>query len=372
MAQSISMLTTYPPTHCGIASFSHSLVSALDRLGIEVSIGDLSDPDTTGLVRTLNGADVAMVQHEFGIFRGEAGASVLDIIGKLGVPTVTVLHTVPESPSGAQRSVLQRLLDVSDAVVTLSYSAARALRRVYEVRPRSLHVIPHGVDDLWHHRRPHLRSEATRFLTWGLIGRGKGLEWMLHAISRITDVDPLPEYTIAGRTHPKVLEREGGAYLQELRAMAQDLGVDNRVHFIEGYLGPERLRDLIGQADAFVLPYDNDDQVTSGVLVESIAAGGPVIATRFPHAREMLSAGAGLLVNRRNADQLAAAVRTVMTDPARTRVMRQISVAASRDLLWSRVAEQYVMLADELTAFDERRQGPPPLVQIPLATGTGR
>lgn len=390
MRKSISMLSTFPPTHCGIATFAQSLSDALGRHDVEVHRialdydRELSDGngfsglhrdtiDTSTTARSINDAELAIIQHEFGIFAGDAGEDVLAIIDGVGVPIITVLHTVPATPQAAQRRILQRLLDISDAIVVLSYSAARVLRHAYEVRPRSVHVIPHGSVDLWAKRRHASATHAPRLLTWGLIGRGKGLESALHALAHVADLDPRPEYIIAGSTHPKVHRHEGDRYREELRELADTLGVADQVHFVDGYLDDERLANLVSHADAFVLPYDNDEQVTSGVLVEALAAGGPVIATRFPHARELLANGTGLLVNRRDPGQLAEAIRAIASEPARTRVMRDASIAASRNFLWHRVADDYLTLADELTTFDERRLVPRPVIQIPapVATGTG-
>ncbi len=390
MAQSISMLSTFPPTRCGIATFGQSLADSLTRHGIQIrrvvlDYGEeMSDhdgfdgfhqreSDAARTARALNSADVAIIQHEFGIFGGDDGEEVLSIVDRLGIPIITVLHTVPAAPRAAQRRILQRLLDISDAIIALSYSATRVLRRGYEVRPRTLHVIPHGSTDLWHARRQVDPPPPTRLLTWGLIGRGKGLEWMLQALALVDDIDPLPEYIIAGSTHPKVLRDEGDRYRQDLIDLVDSLGLEDRVTFIDGYLDNDQLAELVRQATAFALPYDNDEQVTSGVLVEALTAGGPVIATRFPHAQELLGTGTGLLVNRRNPEELAEAIRTVARDAARIRVMKEASVAASRDFLWHRVAEDYLTLADELTTFDERRLVPRPVIQIPTpaATGTG-
>lgn len=388
MAQSISMLSTFPPTHCGIATFAQSLTESLSRQGIGVrrvaldSDGDHGDgigftavhrdsSDIAATARALNRADAVIVQHEFGIFDGDDGEEVLALVDRLGIPIITVLHTVPSTPRAPQRRILQRLLDISDAVVALSYSAARVLRRAYEIRPRTLHVIPHGTADLWHVRRQSARLHPTRLLTWGLIGPGKGLEWMLEALALVDDVDSLPEYVIAGSTHPKVHRHQGDRYRRTLIEQADSLGIAERVTFVDGYLDDERLAELVGQATAFVLPYDNEEQVTSGVLVEAIAAGGPVIATRFPHARELLGTGTGLLVNRRNPAELAEAIRMICTDESRIRAMREASIAASRDFLWHRVAEQYLTLADELTTFDERRLVPRPVIQIPAPAASG-
>ena len=87
------------------------------------------------------------------------------------------------------------------------------------------------------------------------------------------------------------------------------------VSFDESYRDLPDLTRLIGSADLVVLPYDSQDQVTSGVLVDAVACGRPVIATAFPHAIELLSSGAGIVVPQRDAAALADVVRGLVAHP---------------------------------------------------------
>ena len=73
---------------------------------------------------------------------------------------------------------------------------------------------------------------------------------------------------------------------------AQERDVADRVHFQARFLPTAALGQLIGGADVVLLPYDSLEQVTSGVLIEAVTAGKPVVSTCFPHAMELLG-GAG-------------------------------------------------------------------------------
>jgi glycosyltransferase involved in cell wall biosynthesis len=111
---------------------------------------------------------------------------------------------------------------------------------------------------------------------------------------------------------------------------------------------------MIARSSIVVLPYDSPDQVTSGVLVDAIAAGRPVIATAFPHAIELLAGGAGIVVPRRDPMALAAAMRTILTSP---RLAESMSAEARRlapSLAWSSVAGRYAALGERLI----RRRAP--------------
>ena len=134
-------------------------------------------------------------------------------------------------------------------------------------------------------------------------------------MAELDDLRPRPQYVVAGATHPKVHERQGEAYRDMLVDRAARSRAAFHVSFDDTYRDLADLTDLIGSADVVVLPYDSADQVTSGVLVDAVAAGRPVIATAFPHAVELLASGAGIVVPQRDPHALAAAIRSVLTDP---------------------------------------------------------
>ena len=178
-------------------------------------------------------------------------------------------------------------------------------------------------------------------LTWGLLGPGKGVEWAIRAVALLVG-DVELEYVVAGATHPKVRSVAGETYRASLMALADRLGVADRVVFDGSYRTSEDLRDLVCTADVVVLPYDSTEQVTSGVLVDAIAAGRPVVATSFPHARELLATGAGQVVPHRDPAALAAALAELLSVPRR---LEQASAEACRlapQLAWDAVAARFV------------------------------
>lgn len=365
------MISTYPPTQCGIATFADSLSRALVQHGASVDIVDLptasgGPPHDAVLHRhqglanvsitasLLNSFDVVILQHEFGIWDGDHGRGVVDLLSEIAVPVITVLHTVPGIPRGGERRVLQRLLDISDAIVTLSHSSHRRLTRDYVVRPRSTQMIPHGADVRWPNRDPQ-DSATGRLLTWGLLGQGKGVEWGIKALAILERRGLQAEYIVAGATHPNVVRTDGERYRRSLTETATRLGVADRLTLVDGYLSPTRLQGLMNTASAFLLPYDSQDQITSGVLVEALAAGGPVVATRFPHAVELLGTGAGLLVDHQDPVAIANAVETLVKDPHACQEMRRRSELVSEAFAWDRIGEEYLVLANRLWRGSEVR-----------------
>jgi polysaccharide biosynthesis protein PslF len=384
MPATYGFLSTYPPTQCGLATFNAALATHLtaasggsgvvrlvagdDRGGLEI---DRNAPrvvhtwrtDTPGgwtaAANVLNRFDVAIVQHEYGIYPGDAGAEVLPLLRAVKVPTIVVLHTVLSAPDPLQRSVLERIVAAADAVVTMTDTARQRLVTGYRVDPAKVSVIPHGAAS--HTSAPRDRHDRPHLLTWGLLGPGKGIEWALRALARLQDMDPAPTYTVAGRTHPKVLEQHGDAYRDSLQKLATELGVADAVTWADVYLDETSLSRLIRSADVVVLPYDSTEQVTSGVLIEAVGAGVPVVATEFPHAVELLADGPGLLVPHQDPDAMAAGIRHLLAAP--DVAGRLTGLAGGPTLRWPAVAARYHAVAARLLA--DRTPVPATTTSIP-------
>jgi glycosyltransferase involved in cell wall biosynthesis len=132
----------------------------------------------------------------------------------------------------------------------------------------------------------------------------------------------------------------------------QRTGVSRAVSFDDSYRDLPALKRLISGTDLVVLPYDSEDQVTSGVLVDAVACGRPVIATAFPHAVELLSSGAGVVVPQRDPWALAEVVRSVVDHPELLSQMAAQCRRLAPELSWLAVARRYDELATSLLATE--------------------
>jgi glycosyltransferase involved in cell wall biosynthesis len=361
---SIGLLSTYPPTQCGLATFSAALCEELNtplgvvrvvdeeesHSGSEVTahLVNGSAGSAARAVHHLDGYDVALIQHEYGIYGGPDGRDVLDIVEALSVPSIIVLHTVLQEPTVSQRLILQRLLRAADVIVTMTETARDRLIDRYDADPAQLVVIPHGAVDHRADTAVHIPSGHPLVLTWGLIGPGKGIEWAIDAMPGLRDLGV--RYVVAGKTHPKVLQRDGEAYRESLQARIDALGVGDLVELDDGYLGVAELAALVSTADVVLLPYDSREQVTSGVLIEAVAAGRPVVSTAFPHAIELLTDGPGLVVPQRDPLAIEQALRRVLTEPGLAVSLAAHAVEEAPNLVWGAVAERYRIIAEGLAS----------------------
>jgi polysaccharide biosynthesis protein PslF len=367
MPKAYALLGTYPPTQCGLATFSAALFAHLcgpgDRAGVvrvldeptrcsapEV-VHDLvngSAPSAATAVRVLNCFDVTIVQHEYGIYGGPDGRDLIPLLEALRVPSIVVLHTVMARPTTRQRMILVDVIDSASAVVTMTQAGRSRLLDIYGTSPAKVFVIPHGSADNRVAATSRPRNREHRALTWGLLGPGKGIEHAIDAIALLRDRGLQVAYTVAGQTHPRVRARDGEAYRRLLEERVRARGVEDRICFDSRFLPADALVHLIDAADVVLLPYDSLEQVTSGVLIEAVAAGKPVVSTSFPHAVELLADGAGLLVQRRHPADIADALDRVFTEPGLSARMGRRSTDLAPQLLWTAVASSYRELAASL------------------------
>jgi polysaccharide biosynthesis protein PslF len=347
------ILGPYSPTPNGLARFGAGLSSALCAHGSQSGVIRMADGQNSMCQDLLNEVDVAIIQHEFGSYGGADGDEVLDIVDGLHVPSIIIAHTIPKTPTSHQRSVLEKIAATAGQVVVMSDAARQRLCASYSVERRKVITIPHGatVPNSPRAKRP---SRPT-ILTWGLLGPGKGIERVIDAMPSLKDVPGRPRYLVAGPTHPKVLAAEGEAYRNTRIEQARSIGVADSVSFDSGYYDNAMLTALIQQASVVVLPYDSTEQVTSGVLVDAIANGRPVVATAFPHAVELLSSGAGVIVGHDDPAALASVLHQIITQPRLAGSLAAEARQRAPEMAWPVVASAYVGLANRLLAL--RRTG---------------
>ena len=364
----VALVSTYPPTVCGLATFTSNLSAAIAApesgwRAVVVRIMDHAEADTHGevvaqwitgdraslsrAVTAIESSDVVVLQHEYGLFGGPDGQDVLKLIEAVQVPLVAVLHTVLVDPTVHQRHILDQVMTSASLTVVHSDAARRRLISVHGADAEQVVVVPHGAAANF--LGPVLPDiERPAVLTWGLLGPGKGIEHGISAVALLQQRSPAPVYIVAGQTHPKVLAAQGEHYRYQLHDQSRDLGIANRVYFDDSYRDWDSLRALIRSVDVVLLPYDSRDQVSSGVLVEAIASGKPVVATRFPHAEELLSRGAGLTVTQGDFQAMADALDRVLYEPG---LAARMAIASRREgarLLWPVVGATYRSLIAEV------------------------
>ena len=390
--KNIAFIGNSLPRRCGIATFTTDLQQAVSKSPARVEtaivamtdhghtydypasvwlhIPDESLEDYVRAAEALNAGrfDVVSLQHEFGIFGGEAGSHILALLSRLEMPVVTTLHTVLAAPNVAQRRVLTRIIDMSAKVVVMAEKGRALLRQVYGVPMEKIEVIPHGIPDIAFCEPDQAKQKLgfegrSVILTFGLLSPNKGIEIMIDAMPLILKSKPDAVYVVLGATHPNLVRNEGEAYRESLIARALDLGVENNVVFLNQFVDQATLLDFISMCDVYATPYLTEAQMTSGTLAYSFGLGKAVVSTPYWHARELLADGRGVLVPFSDAETIGAEIATLLTDRTRRDDMRVRAYAESRSMTWQRTAERYLALFGEAIQRTTRTK--------PLVSGGG-
>jgi len=367
----IALIGNSLPRKCGIATFTTDLQQAIvaSRPHLEaviaamndghqvydypqavvVQIGDKTPKDYNRAADFLNAGEFEAIslQHEFGIFGGEAGRFILPLLARVHAPIVTTLHTVLAQPALSQRRVLEEIIGLSAKVVVMAAKGAQLLREVYATPADKIEIIPHGVPDFPFVEPEEAKaklglSNRTVILTFGLLSPNKGVEFMIDAMPEILRHCPDAVYVVLGATHPSLISSEGEAYRLSLVSRVEALGIERHVLFFNQFVDKATLLGFIAMCDAYVTPYLNEAQMTSGTLAYSFGLGKAIVSTPYWHAQELLADGLGLLVPFRDARALSAAIVGLLTDDVRRRVIRERGYAASRSMTWEKVADRYV------------------------------
>jgi glycosyltransferase involved in cell wall biosynthesis len=367
----IAFVGNYLPRQCGIATFTTDLCTALaaeygserlfaipvndpessyeypERVRLELEQEDLASYERAAEFLNFNGNDLVCLQHEYGIYGGVAGRHILALLHRLKMPVVTTLHTVLREPDGDQRAVLEEIARLSDRMVVMSEPAARFLREVYGVSGGKIDVIPHGVPDLSFMDPNYFKDKfgtegKSVLLTFGLLSPNKGIENVIRALPAILARHANVVYIVTGVTHPHVRRREGERYRNELRALAEQLGVSSQVIFNNRFVSAEELVEHVGAADIYITPYRQEAQVVSGTLAIAFGAGKAIVSTPYWHARELLADERGMIVPFDRPDAIADAVIELLENDAKRHAMRKRAYLHSRATTWPRTARAYM------------------------------
>ena len=370
VARKIAFVGSYMPRQCGIATFTADLRRAVAERFPEstpwvVALTDIEAgyPYPDVVTREIQQAspvdyaeaadfvnaehpDLVCLQHEYGIFGGDAGAHILLFLERLKVPVVTTLHTVLEHPDAEQERVLNEVIRLSSRLVVMTAHTRELLLGRYEIQADKVDQIAHGIPDTqW--REPELGKAhfgvegRPVLLTFGLLSPGKGIELALRALPSVVERFPNAIYFILGATHPHLVRDQGEEYRESLETLARELNVEKNVRFFDRFVELDELTQFIGAADLYLTPYLNEAQAVSGTLAYAFGCGKPVISTPYWHAKELLDDGNGVLVPFNDSDAIATAVVDLLADRTALKAMEAKAYKLGRSMVWSRTAEKY-------------------------------
>lgn len=381
--ETVALIGNYLPRQCGIATFTSDLLRSLitekpdtdcwaiavndipggykypPEVRFELDQKNIVDYRLAAEFLNANQVDIVCLQHEFGIFGGDQGSHILDLVGNLRMPVITTLHTVLSDPNPRQKAIIRRLGAISDRVVVLSRKAIGMLDSIYNIPPSKVVFIPHGIPDVPfvdpNYYKDQFGVEGKRvILTFGLLSPDKGIEYMIDAMAKIVKRFPDVVYIVLGVTHPNIRREQGESYRLSLQRRARELGIGDHLIFHNRFVELHELCEFLGAADVYVTPYLKKEQIVSGTLSYALGTGKAVVSTPYWYAEEMLAENRGRLVPFREADAMAEAVMELLDNETERHAMRKRAYLYCREMIWKEVARKYLELFSTVLAERER------------------
>jgi len=373
-------LGTYPPKQCGIATFSMDLRNSLTIHGNDVKVMAVSEkrnkyiyPEevvceleqhckhdyikAASFINASRDIDLVIIQHEYGIYGGQDGEYIMDLVGLLLKPYVLITHTVLPRPTRRCKNILNYLASRASGIVCMTKKSGGLMIDLYEAPSELIYLIAHGVpefkkEDAGVLKKRHGLQEREIISTFGLIGPGKGLELGIEAAARIAPAHPEILYLILGRTHPMLVEKEGERYRHMLEDMVKDRKLEANVQFVNKYLSNEELGEYLYMTDIYLSPYPNKDQAVSGTMAFAIGCGRAIVSTPYSYALDALADGRGLIAKKAKADDLAALIESILLDPVLKSELQTKSLNLGRNWTWPNVGLQYTNMFKAMLEID--------------------
>lgn len=378
----LAYIGTYPPRECGIGTFTMNLYKSMvinnetAKDSIEGFIVAMNDNELTynypeevkltirqehqrdylEAVKFINlsGADLCVLEHEFGIYGGQNGIYILPLLHRLEIPLIVTLHTIVKTPSYNEKAVLQEICKMANKVVVMSHKAIMFLTSIYNVDKRKIVFIEHGVPDIQFNQEQSKKDfnleNKKVLLTFGIISRNKGIEIVIKALPKVIEKYPEVLYMVLGKTHPNVLRHSGEEYRSYLHHLIKSLNLGSHVFFLNEFVAQKELFKYLSASDIYITPYINEAQITSGTLSYAIGVGSAVISTPYWHASELLAEGRGRLFNFNDSDELSRIFMELLDHPEVLKDLRKKAYDYGRTITWPKSGGKYVALVKKILA----------------------
>ncbi|MFC1901012.1 glycosyltransferase [Chloroflexota bacterium] len=375
----VAYLTTFPPRQCGIATFTQDLVNAIDEMylpNIQSGIIAMNNPDIKvhgypkkvflqinqdnrqeyiDIARQINRnpeIHLVNIQHEFGIYGGNMGSYLIPFLETLEKPSVITCHTVLPDPDDELLHIVRSIADNSSALIVMTELSHHILTQDYGIPHIKIRIIPHGI-----HPTPFTSSHQAKkslgfarkivLSTFGMLSRGKGLEYVIDALPDVIKEYPDFVYIIVGATHPLVVEREGESYRDSLLKKISELNLYDHVKLYNEYYPTGELLHFLKATDIYISTSLDPNQAVSGTLSYALGTGRPVISTAFAQAKEIVTDEVGTIVDIRDSRAYTDAILKLLHDKDLRSQLGHNAYFRTRNMIWQNVALHYGLVFSE-------------------------
>ncbi len=386
MNPKICFLSNYPPKECGISIFTENLTNSMNHAfnpKLRSRVIALNDPEShykynnkvifqitrnskesyIRIAKELNESPeykLICIQHEFGLFGGEYGSDLLYFLDAIEKPVIVTFHSVLPHPDEERRKIVKQIATKASAIIVMAQVAIDILNKDYGIERSKIYLIHHGTPNVKFSPPDQYKKKIgldgrTIIFTFGLLSRGKGIEYMIRALPPLVEKYPKLLYFISGETHPNVRREEGESYRNELIDLVKKLGLQNHVKFQDRYVDVKELADpYILACDIYAFTNLEKEQITSGTLAYALSCGRPIVATPATYTKELLAQDRGIVLKKtKSPEEFTKALNKLLSNTETRENMSEAAYAFGRQMIWSNVARRHLSVFNRVVQLRE-------------------
>lgn len=386
----ILFMATFPPTECGIATYTTDLMNAISSkfsntfTCVKCELTEKTDTlaefilnpkqkedysHVAGQINMDESISLIHIQHEFGLFDGTYGDYLFDFLEVINKPIIFTFHTIIPEPNDKLKSVVKRLTSYATCIFVMTKQSIKLLETVYQINPKVIEYVPHGTHLIKWCNQEELKEKfdfknRPIISTFGLIGPGKSIETALKALPKIIEYMPNVLYLIIGKTHPNEIKNNTDGYRNYLEWLVEDLKIHKNVLFINRYLTLNELLEILQATDIYLFTSKDPNQAVSGTFSYAMSCACPIIATSIPHTKEILTKDLGFLIDNGDTQVLANTTIELLSDK---KMRDRLSVNAfqkTRESAWENIAIKQAKVCNKIINEPHRLKYDYPLVKL--------
>jgi glycosyltransferase involved in cell wall biosynthesis len=360
----VCYISTYPPTECGIATYTEYLSQAVKKHDKEIHIvsqlgakghnvypiySPIDNDIATKLfhVSSKITPDVINIQHEYGLFGSESGIQILDFLYRCKIanlPTVTTIHTVYEKLERHQEIILESICSSSSAIIVHEPYQKATLKTYFPEGDKKVHVLPHGIREnvLVPNAKKLLGLEGKKILLLaGYFRPTKAFHKIVKLFPKIAEKDPNIVLLVAG----KMRGLEYSEYQKYFYDLINTSPAFNQIQVLRGQFPQHTFDTILSAADVMAMPYEAGAQ--SGIMAQAGAFNLPIVASPNPSFINYMNEVKGGIIAY-NDEELTKALVKILTNDSFRNSMKNDIKEFKKPRLWSNIAREHIKVYESI------------------------
>jgi len=358
----ICYISTYPPTECGIATYTKYLSDEVEKNKEVIILSQITGkgknvfpvyyPDDKDIAYKLFSLiskltpDIVHIQHEFGLFGCERGVQIIDFLVRCkiaNVPVVTTLHTVYKTPAHIERIITEKILELSTEIIVHENHQKEYIIEEYKVKT-NIHVLHHGVRKVKfiENAKKKLNLENKKvILLAGYFRTTKHFEKLIELFPEILKKNKDAVILLACRL--RVLEQN--ELFDQLLKIFKFSEESSNIKILKGQFPQHTLDTIMSAADVVVMPYSDGAQ--SGMLAQFSAFKIPCVTSDLLSFKLWNQSSKGGLNSFTDKDYINNILKIINNDDLAENMRKNIA-NSNNDRYWNVISKKHISIYENI------------------------